>query len=141
MVIIKDIQEAKRQFGAFKDFQECIIENLVFKDYLTTVVVSVANIWTDDGQLREDLDSRKELVHLEFKGVMSLNVFNDLTPSILYQPDRINWGFNEIALVEIKQDNDLYMTFSFVWESNRKIELTCEKLVILDTDHENSYLE
>jgi hypothetical protein len=125
MVIINDIQEAKMHLERFGNFQECIIEDLAFEDFLTTLVVSIINIWTDHGRLKKDVDSNKELVQLKLKGIQNLSIFNNLTPNILHHLDMINWGFNEIAMVEIEKEDRGFMKVSFMWENERKIEITC----------------
>lgn len=136
MVVIEDLQEARKQIRKYNSFQECILEEIIFDNYFTKLTISIINLWTKDGQLRRDLDERKEIVHIEFIGVNVFNIFNDLNINILSHPEKKNWGYNEIALIEIQQTDDHYLRVLFLWESKRKIELTCRKFIILAKNSE-----
>ncbi len=132
MVVLKDITKVKKLLKSYNDFQECIIEELVFKEQLTIMIVSIINIWTNTGQIRSDIDTRKEIVKLQFNGLKSLSITNDLNIKNDAYKERINWSYNEFALIEVGQEIKSQLKISFVWESNRRIEVICDSINQID---------
>lgn len=127
-MVIKDIKEIKDCFSRYNDFQECIIEDLLLEDYFTTIKITINNIWNSDGQIRNNLNTEKDILQLRFKGLNSFEIFNDLYESILTQIDEINWGFNEVALAKVELEENNYIRVVFLWESNRAIKITFKEL-------------
>jgi hypothetical protein len=117
------IDKISTSLKGYNFFQECIIEEVIFKDYLTTLEISLNNIWTNEGTIRNDLDKEKDIVLLRFKGLDSFQVRNYLTSGLKTNLDKINWGFNEISIVKVENASEGFIKFSFLWESNRTIEL------------------
>lgn len=127
------LQEIQDFISKNNNFSECVIESISFKDFATTCQVRLNNIWdSNTGDIRADLEM-PNLVCLEFRTVWRTTIFNALTDAMRLNPERLNWGFNEIATTEVKQvDNTSlpgFKSFKFLWESERYIEVIFEELV------------
>ena len=127
-MVVNNIQEIKDCFVKYKNFQECIIENIRFADYFTTIEIDINNIWTNDGRIRNNLDTKKEIVQLRFKRLNNFKIFNDLNDRILSELDKINWGFNEVALARLEPTENNFIKVLFQWENNRVIEIIFKDL-------------
>ena len=122
-----------------KNFSECIIEELALKDYGTTLDVAFNYIWTDSGELRPDLDKPKNIA-LRFRLVQELRINNSLNSSIFEHPESINWGLNEVALVQVVKDDRalqvrgdslaLLNHVEFLWEGERRIDVVFSELEV-----------
>jgi hypothetical protein len=129
-------KEIEEFFREHKNFSECIIEKLALKDYGATLEVVFNYIWTESVELRPNLDERYEIV-LRFRLVQELHINNALNSSMLRDPESINWGLNEVALVKVVDDNELQRDepspvplthLAFFWEGDRRIDVIFHKL-------------
>lgn len=105
-----------------KYFQECILEDILFDDYGTTVVLLFDYIWSNDFEVRENLDE-KQIIKLKFSSVNRFVIENELSKSVIEEPEMINWGFNEISkinLIETHNSNQ-FLQMEILWETKRKI--------------------
>lgn len=121
----EEIEAFLRQHNAFA---ECIIEELALKHYATTLEVVINYIWDDDGGIRSNLDESRRIL-LRFQLVEALNIKNGLTLAMLKHPEDMNWGMNEIALVELTMDAETersevgYKHLTFFWEGDRRMDV------------------
>jgi hypothetical protein len=132
----KDIE---KYFHDHKDFSECIIEELVLKDYGTTLEVVFNYIWTDTGELRPNVNEPNDII-LRFNLVQELQICNALTASMLRSPESINWGLNEVALLKVIDDQASRADetscpplthVAFLWEGDRRIDVVFVELEVL----------
>ncbi len=127
--------EIESFLGLYNNFEECIIEDLFFKSYGTILTVCLDIIWTEDRQIRQNLEE-KELICFSFLNLQEFKLYNDLNEKMIEEPEAINWGINEIALVKL--DSDYYISnlpkhfykIFFIWESNRKIEIVFSEIEV-----------
>ncbi len=121
-------------------FSECIIEEMRLNDYGTTLELLLNYIWANGRTLRSKLDE-PELITLRFSLVQEIHIINALTPAMVAGPEQLNWGINEVALVEINADglatqyNALPKPFyrcTFKWEGmQRRIDLVFWQLELV----------
>jgi hypothetical protein len=127
-----DTREIKVFLEEQREFSECIIEELALKNYGTTFEVVFNYIWNDSGELRANLDEPQG-ISLRFRLLQELRINNSLTSSMLRNPESINWGINEVALVKVMNDSNAFQTseisqvplihVAFLWEGDRRIDV------------------
>ena len=105
-----------------KYFQECILEDIFFYDYGTTIVLLFDYIWSNDFDIRENLDE-KQIIKLKFSSVNRFVVENDLSKAVIARPEMINWGFNEISIMNLIEtpNSSQFLQMEILWETKRKI--------------------
>jgi len=105
-----------------KYFQECILEDIFFYDYGTTIVLLFDYIWSNDFDIRENLDE-KQIIKLKFSSVNRFIVENDLSKAVIERPEMINWGFNEISIMNLIEtpNSSQFLQMEILWETKRKI--------------------
>ena len=132
-------RDIERFFHDHKDFSECIIEELVLKDYGTTLEVVFNYVWTDSGELLPNLNEPNDVV-LRFHLVQQLQICNALTASMLRNPESINWGLNEVALLKVINDHASQADetsspplthVAFLWEGDRRIDVVFVELEVI----------
>jgi len=121
------------------EFAECIIESIVFSKYATSVTICVNSIWDSSGNVREDLNRKRQIVVMEFQLVKTFTLINDWTTSMIEEPEAIGWGLNEIALVrslppESQSEPVDFVKVEFLWEGNRRIEVVFCGLDVTERD-------
>jgi len=136
----------REQIEAFlrehKGFSECIIEEFIFKDYGTTLEVRLNYVWSDWGDIRANLNEPRNII-LKFRLVEDLHIKNSLSHSMLTEPESINWGLNEIALLKVVGDTNalqtpepsepLFTHVVFLWEGDRRIDIVFSEFEALST--------
>lgn len=105
-----------------KYFQECVLENIIFDHYGTTVILWFDYIWSKNCDIRENLDE-KQIIKLKFSSVNRFVIENELSKSVLEKPEMINWGFNEISKINMIQthNSSQFLQMEILWETKRKI--------------------
>jgi hypothetical protein len=126
---------------SFNRFQECIIVEMRLLDYQTTLELIFDYIWAPDGTIRPNLDA-EERVRLQFRLVQEIHITNALNDSQLREPEMMNWGMNEVAWVEIKDDEAYlkkYNNYShgfhhaeILWEGDKVLRRAGEKTRRID---------
>jgi hypothetical protein len=105
-----------------KYFQECILEDILFDDYGTSVVLLFDYIWSKNFEVRENLDE-KQIIKLKFSSVNRFLIENELSKSVIEEPEMINWGFNEISKINLIETHNSkqFHQIEILWETRRKI--------------------
>ena len=75
----------------YQHFQECVILDVVFSHYQSTLAITLDYIWQAHGIFREDLSTPK-IVQVVFRLVQEARFVNSLHDSLLEEPERMNWG-------------------------------------------------
>ena len=135
-------------------FEECVLEDVLWRNNGTEIDLLFDYIWPDtnalyfdngvrkirDTEVRNDLDTPL-IKTIRFKMVQEFSIHNWLNDAIIDQPNEIGWGFNEIALIEVKDDNlflakypkqsvDFHHICVF-WEGDRRIDIVCNHIEVL----------
>lgn len=133
-------------------FQECIIKDIQWHRYGTSVDIVFDYVWSGNaigspslgppqaGRLREDLKTPK-LIVVRFRIVQEFHLRNALHSAMIEQIQNINWGINEVSSVNIEDDN-LFLSpyrgsqipFHHItcrWEGDRRIDIVFGTLEIL----------
>ncbi len=128
----------------YNKFAECLLLEINWTHYGTTAELVFNYVWTVDGKIRSNL-GQEERVILKFKLVQEFHLKNALSDAILAQPERLNWGINEIALVEIEDNADFLKTYrglsipvhhaAIMWEDERRIDIVFGELEVANRVH------
>ncbi|HEX5438989.1 MAG TPA: hypothetical protein VFW98_17690 [Gemmatimonadaceae bacterium] len=113
-------------------FSECVLEDIRWLHYGTSIELVFDYIWTQDGELRSDTTS-PEIEALRFLGVQEFSLKNALNEAISLQPAEVNWGLSEIAMLQLVDDETLLAKYKSLpipvhhvrcsWESDRQIDI------------------
>ena len=78
---------------------------------------------------------------IRFHVVGEIHLKNGLNDSQLTHPHLMNWGMNEIALIEIQDDREIMRPYmnspvelhhaAVLWESDRRIDIVFSELAII----------
>ena len=128
----------------YHQFAECILVEINWTNYGTTAELVFNYVWTDDGKIGSNLE-QAEIVVLKFKRVQEFHLKNALNDDILAQPERINWGLNEIACVRIEDNADVLKSYrslsipfhhaAILWEDERRIDIVFGDLEVAGQVH------
>ena len=138
-------------------FQECILEDVKWKRGGAELDLVFDYVWPDcngflideKGQksvkpasLRADLDTPL-LKTLHCEQVQEFSVHNYLNDHDIKHPEQTDWGwgFSEIALIEIPDDNGYLAKYRHhpgefhhlcvLWENDRRIDIVCGSITVL----------
>ena len=108
----------------YNHFEECIIEDIRFRNYLGTVEIGLNYIYGLGTDIRKDIET-KRILTLRFHLVESLKFRGGLSSENLKDFDNVNWSLNEIALVELRDpiESDQLKEVSILWEGDRRIDI------------------
>ena len=89
----------------YRHLEECLLVEVLWKNYGLTLECIFNYIWTPDGKVRRNL-AEPDLVTVTFDLVQELHVQNALNEAMCREPERINWGISEIALMRLEEHQD-----------------------------------
>ena len=104
MTPLRQLHEIRAVLHAHRDFMECILHSVSFTDFQTTLALTFDYIWLPDGTVRPDEDA-KLLVTLKMLTVQEVDWRNAQRPLATGDAMALNWGFAEIARIEVKDDS------------------------------------
>ena len=138
------------------EFSECILEELNWLNYGSSIELKVDYVWSDsngfhidsegrhcinEGKLREHLD-KPFLRIIRFNFVQELLLKNFLPTKTKQEIDNLNLGFSEIETVRI-EDNNLFLSYYLKepieyhhvyisFGNKRRLDIICNEVEILE---------
>lgn len=103
--VMTDREEIESALEEFRSFSECLVKDVQFSDYQTTLTVDVDYTWDAQGKVREDVDIAPMIFRLTFAPVLEVRFQSGLNDYQLAHMDELNWGMNEIAEVRFAEDD------------------------------------
>jgi len=100
---LQQLDEIRAVLHAHRDFTECILESATFTDFQTTLALTFDYIWLPDGTVRPD-EEAKLLITLKLLVVQEVDWRNVLRPQATRDTKALNWGFAEVARIEVNDD-------------------------------------
>jgi len=88
------------QLHAYRDFEECVVLDLRWRVWGTSLDVDLDFIWRDDGVVRPSSEDRR-IVSIRFFGVSEVHMVNDLTDVMVDGRASLGWGVGEIACLRV----------------------------------------
>lgn len=117
------IAEIRDAVAALHELQECLIEDISWAERGLELIVKLAYIWTDAGEISFAAGVAPRKLTLRFHLVNKVHMFNALSEAMLQEPERMNWGISEIAkfAVNAARDSHEFAEAEFIWEWDRRI--------------------
>lgn len=124
--------EWTEELAQLSNLQECILLDVQFRHFQTVAWLLFNNIWSTARSVRRDI-STVAPVSLVFTGVQRIEFVNALNRWQIEEPERMNWGMNEIALVSLqrigpanestKEPASAPFRVIVLWEGDRRITI------------------
>jgi hypothetical protein len=136
-------EEISLLLSKYKNLQECILLRIEWLDYFKTVEITINNVWDGEGRIRKDLEHEEPIV-LRFRLVQEFLFNAGLNEAMSLDPDKINWGINEIAFIKMNENSPLVKKYESLpieyshtmieWEKgiNRRIDVVSAELEIIE---------
>lgn len=99
---MSELSVLSAQLHAYRDFDECVVLDLQWLDWGTSLNVDLDFVWRDDVGVRTQEDNRR-IVSIRFFGVSEIHVVNDLTDSMVSDAALLRWGHGEISCLTVEQ--------------------------------------
>lgn len=134
-------EDISKKLEEYKNFQECVLLDVRWYHYGTTVELTFDYVWDTDGKLRTKLNENEPIV-VCMRLVQEFRLNNALNEAMVLQSEQINWGLNEVAAIRIVEDSELLDRYSklpkdfhhmaVLWErgSSRRIDVIFSELEI-----------
>lgn len=124
----------------YNQFRECILLDVEWLLEGFRIQCTFDYIWGKPGVVRDNLDEELR-VAVTFEAVRDFRIRNDWSRAMMADPERMDWGVSEIALIEVKDDSDFLRPFesedgrgrhlAVLWEGDlRRIDVVCSQLEI-----------
>ena len=123
----------------FHNFEECILLEVSWHNYGTTINLVFNYIWDTDRKIRPDLE-QVHRVTVSFGLVQEFHFTGALNASVCKEPERINWGLNEIAMVRLEEQEDYLHSYkalpvrfhhlAVLWDTGRRIDIVFSTIEI-----------
>ena len=129
----KNLQAVFNRLDSINWLQECIIIDVRWLQYGYIFEIDFNNIWANHNKIRANLE-QIDLVTVRMKGVQKITFIHAFNKSNLENPQKMNWGKNEISRMKVEESNKTNDAFSeqtnyyvvqFRWETKRVIEVLC----------------
>ena len=111
---------------------ECLLQDVRWGHHRTVVTLVFNDVWNADrSAIRDDVLEVPRLVVLKASGVLSFHLDNQLTGGMLLQPELMDWGMDEVAVVTVEEREDREITGEVFnvggmrvrWEGGRELTL------------------
>ncbi|RMI42781.1 hypothetical protein EBN88_08620 [Streptomyces triticirhizae] len=106
----------------WSSFEECLLHDVRPVHFGFGVRMDINHVWGPDGQVRPDALERPVLVRLFLMGVQRLEFTGALNHAQLADPEQLDWGLTEIAVVRRFDVPDL-VGLAVEWESERQLRV------------------
>ena len=116
----------------WRAFEECLLHSVRSDDGLFSLDLTFEFVWADDHsyEVRPDTDD-PVLVTLRLTAIESISFHGGLTDAMRAEPDLVNWGISEVALVEVR-DLDPFVGVAAIWESGRRLDIVCGSVQLIE---------
>ena len=140
-MLAQTTDEIKEMLSKYRFFGECIIEEFRWTNFGTSLVVVFNYIFDAQGRIRKNL-STPLLVAMQFDCMQRLYINNGIRDSLCQEIERINWGWAEVAGVDVDDHSPLLATYvgwtmrfhsvTFSWEgkTDHKIRVVFARMSI-----------
>jgi hypothetical protein len=125
--------EKLRQMG---NLSEWLLHDMEWRRFGSDFDFHFNNVFDESGNVRGDALEDPHLLVVCLAGVQSLIIENHLSQGILDAPERLDWGFSEIAgvrLEDLGEGEAGRIKFSVLWETRRRIEVVAASVAIAET--------
>jgi len=132
---------SKKELLLWNNFEECLLQNIQFVDFTSSVILEFNYIWSAEGAIRDDIESVPKIVKVVCRLVHELHFIGGLTVSMCQSPAKIDWGLSEVSSISINEEQGLeyskytergipIVSLCCHWEGSRKLEIICSSIDI-----------
>lgn len=123
----------------FRNFDQCLLREVRLVRFGTELELEFEYIWDDhraDGVLLAEPFPR---VVIRLEVVDSVDMRLELPPGLLEDPNEVNWGLSEVAMVRVEKlpHEDRRHRLEVRWETDRRITATFRRMRIHDVGGES----
>lgn len=104
-----DVAILRAQLHAYRDFDECVVLDIRWRNWGTSLDVDLDFVWRDDGAIRSQEEDRR-IVSIRFLGVSEVHLVNDLTDAMVGGGALLGWSIGEIACLRVAEAPKLART-------------------------------
>jgi|SRR6185437_3751717 len=98
---MSDLAVLRAQLHAYRDFDACVVLDLQWLDWGTSLNVDIDFVWRDGDGVRTKEDNRR-IVSIHFFGVSEMRLVNDLKDSMVGD-EPLSWGHGEVSCLKIER--------------------------------------
>jgi hypothetical protein len=123
----------------YRNFDECLLLEVRLRDYQSTLELHFNYVYDSDGNFRTNLDEIVPIL-LRLRLVQEVLIRNNLNATKLLEPERMDWGMNQIALIRLEDDKNLLAPYKNLplehhhiavrWEDARRIDVIFVELEV-----------
>ena len=110
----------------YQTLGECVILNINWLHYGTTIELVFDYVWDDDGKIRTDLE-QEDRITLRFRLVQEFHLKNALNSSMVLEPQEMNWGINEIARIKLVENENMLRPYASLPKEFHHIAILWER--------------
>jgi hypothetical protein len=129
--------DVERSLARYRDFEDCLLEEVRWRYAGRVMELELGYIWGDGPDCPVLDEPRHILVRLN--DAIALRIESPLTPAMLAQPERLNWGIKGIAQLRLARQSELLprpagiedaLQLVAVWEGHGRIDILFRGLSI-----------
>jgi hypothetical protein len=104
-------------------FEECLLSDVRPIKFGYGIDLVINDVWDAEGCRRSDIIERPLLTTIRLLGVDFLRFTGALTSAMKEDPEQIDWGLTEIAMVEPFEPETMPLGLSVKWEGRRRLDI------------------
>lgn len=133
------MNEYKELLKKYKDFQECVLLGIEWKNFGLTVDFVFDYFWAKEKE-KDNIDKEYPVI-VRFNLIQEIHIIRDLNAQVIKNPEEVNWGINEISKISIEETEEVLSRYKnlpkpfylaiIYWEKRRKIEIIFSDMEII----------
>lgn len=134
-MINDDLLDAQAALRRYRSFEECLLDDVRWLRFGSQIDLVFNYVWDEGGQVRDRVLEEPRLVTVRCFGVQELMLSNHLTQAMLDEPDRLNWGLSEVAVVRFEPrrlDGGDGVQVAVLWEGGRALHVIAAGLEVAE---------
>lgn len=128
------LREVAEELRRLRHLGEWLLHDVRWLHFGTSVELLFNNVFDSSGAVRADALESPRLIAIRMRGVQIFNLSNGLSPAMLDEPERIDWGVSEVARVQA-WNCDLPsrsgVRLEVIWDGPRNLEVIAAGIQIV----------
>jgi hypothetical protein len=128
-------QEAEEGLRRHRNLEECLLEDVRWRRYGSEIHLVFNSVWDESGELRARILEEPRHVEIRGLGVHELELVNNLSRGMVENPEQLNWGLAEVAVVRLEDarvgDQDAVQAV-VQWDSERSLRILAADVRLLE---------
>ncbi|MFC3077711.1 hypothetical protein ACFODL_06385 [Phenylobacterium terrae] len=129
-----DVETLRARLGKL---DECLIVGFRMDDFLSSLQITLDDIWTEQGQVRADLGQRRKLLRLSCELVERIEFLGGLRAhNLIASPELIGWSHTEVSAFELGVQPSGLLRLRMTITDARSITVDCARIRVVEPDTE-----